>query len=441
MRNQTPTNTIQHGLEKDQLRERVYAYGSGEFADKLHKLWDSESDVILSLIEDYWTELNNISQATSSLEETLERNASVYTDPIDEDWVLKFAKVGTRMFNKDLSVPQMVVKRADVTSEFCRRLFAKYRDNENLAFAVDTFQRLMMYDLEVTIAELASLEPKAARAETLSRNEKFEQTVVETVRSTTDESTELRQQASEASHAMQGMLGKASEVAAAAEQSAHAMRQAAQTAGGLILAIEEARGEVEVAAEIAARAGAQASQAVATSHVLSTHVVSIESILSLIRDIAGQTKLLALNATIEAARAGDAGRGFTVVAQEVKSLASETARATDDIASKINAIQQATKETVEASGSIEHTVEEVRSSAGRIREAMERQAETVTMITAAVDETALTADSMSSTIATIRQDTEQVASVIDRVDERFSKVDQRLADLRHKAGAFVRAAA
>ncbi len=247
----------------------------------------------------------------------------------------------------------------------------------------------------------------------------------------------LRDQAREASTATRGMLDKASEVAAAAEQSAIAMREAAHTSSGLIRAIEEARAEVDLSAEVAARASTQAGEAVTMSTTLSDHAQSIESILGLIRDIAGQTNLLALNATIEAARAGDAGRGFAVVAQEVKSLASQTARATDDIAHKIAAIQNATRQSVETNERIRVTVQEVQTMGMRIRTAMDAQSQTVTMITAAVDETALAADSMSSNISAIRQDTEIVASEIDALESGFTEVQSHLGGLRDRSVSFV----
>lgn len=177
------------------------------------------------------------------------------------------------------------------------------------------------------------------------------------------------------------------------------------------------------------------------STALSDHAQSIESILGLIRDIAGQTNLLALNATIEAARAGDAGRGFAVVAQEVKSLASQTARATDDIAQKIAAIQNATRQTVETNERIRETVQDVQTMGMRIRAAMDAQSQTVTMITAAVDETALAANSMSSNISAIRQDTEIVASEIDDLESGFSEVRNRLGGLRSRSLDFVQSIA
>lgn len=266
----------------------------------------------------------------------------------------------------------------------------------------------------------------------------FQERIAAEVSSASDLGTQLRGQAGNASDATRGMLGKASEVAAAAEQSAVAMRDAAHTAAGLIRAIEDARTEVETAAEVATRASEKAGEAVRVSAALSDTAKSIESILGLIRDVAGQTNLLALNATIEAARAGDAGRGFAVVAQEVKSLANQTARATDDIAAKIAAIQSATKSTVESNSSICDIVIEVQASAHRIRSAMETQAQTVTMITAAVDETALAADTMSTTIAAIRQDTEEVANEIDALENGFESVNVKLASLQDAAGEYVK---
>ncbi|MBH1992889.1 MAG: chemotaxis protein [Sphingomonadaceae bacterium] len=285
---------------------------------------------------------------------------------------------------------------------------------------------------------LSNDQAEAQRVERQHYSTQFEQRIVGELDGATRLGESLREQAKDASAATRGMLGKASEVAAAAEQSALAMREAARTSAGLIRAIEDARTEVEGAADVAQRAARQSGDAVTMSATLSEHAKSIDSILGLIRDIAGQTNLLALNATIEAARAGDAGRGFAVVAQEVKSLANQTARATDEIAGKIADIQASTRLSVETNERIRDTVGEVQASADRIRHAMDAQAQTVTMITAAVDETALAADSMSTTISAIRQDTEVVASEIDQLERGFMSVEGKLASLRHASSDFGR---
>lgn len=414
-------------LTDEQVKARLAAYNPGGSLDRdIEVLRDNAAEIIAAEI---------IAQFGP---ERAEKFAANYAGTIDDKWVQNVADYGRQIYSDNISVPAYMAARAQTATRIVQAMIERFSDDEEkLTRCLAAFYRLSTFETDIILAQVSLLEAIEAADQRGRESAEFERRVAELVRASTEQSKALTERTRSTAASARGMLGKTSEVAAAAEQSAVAMREAAQTAAGLIRAIEDARAEVEVAAGVATRAGDQASQAVKVSQALSAHVEAIESILSLIRDIAGQTNLLALNATIEAARAGDAGRGFAVVAQEVKSLASQTARATDDITAKITAIQQATKQTVEANGSIQGTVEEVQTSADRIREAMELQAQTVTMITAAVDETALAADSMSSTIAAIRSDTENVAKDIDQVEQGFGRFSEQIAGFKSTAKEFV----
>ncbi|MEZ5713630.1 MAG: methyl-accepting chemotaxis protein [Sphingobium sp.] len=361
-----------------------------------------------------------------------------FTAFTSDDWTKNVSGCIQHARKHSISFRTVLVATSAANEAIANCIWQKTEDDEARHRMMQTLMRISLIEAEVMCAVVADENIRCEMEERKRNSELFEQQIAKEVDDASRFGEGLRDQAQHAAGATRGMLDKVSEVAAAAEQSALAMREAAHISAGLIRAIEETRTQVENSAEIARRASSQAGEAVSMSGMLSDHAQAIESILGLIRDIAGQTNLLALNATIEAARAGDAGRGFAVVAQEVKSLANQTSRATDDIAGKIAAIQNSTRQSVDTNQRIRETVSDVEDSAERIRVAMEQQAQTVTMITAAVDETALAADSMSGTVATIRRDTEVVACEIDDLEQGFRTIEDMLVKLNDASGEFIR---
>ena len=152
--------------------------------------------------------------------------------------------------------------------------------------------------------------------------------------------------------ALSNSSGLTSDRAASAVQTTNEasanMIAAAGATEELIASIGEIGRQISQAAEVASHSVAEAQTTNDHMARLTETVQEIGEVVSLIRNIAGQTNLLALNATIEAARAGEAGRGFAVVASEVKSLAVQTAKATEQIASQIDAVQNSTRVAVDA---------------------------------------------------------------------------------------------
>ncbi len=166
---------------------------------------------------------------------------------------------------------------------------------------------------------------------------------------------------------------QAAQVAHAAETASVGVRGVVTSTEALTHSIEEIGRQVDNSVRIASRASAEAANADAAVRALAGDTQQINDVVDLIASIAARTNLLALNATIEAARAGDAGRGFAIVASEVKNLAAQTARATEQIAARIGQMQNAAAKVVETIGVIGKVVGEVDGIGTTIAAAMEQQ--------------------------------------------------------------------
>jgi methyl-accepting chemotaxis protein len=412
-------------------------------ARKMWSIMEPDAPAICAIQLDQWRrslgEQSNFERRNEerALQSRLDDLRKRYMSLDELDWVNSAERIVAIAFAADISLTRILSMDSAGAAKTLEVLSLRYDcSKEERQQINDVFFRMRSLECDIYSSLYTGYMAFDARQQRDHLADDFRRGVGLTVEAATEEGGALKAQAVRSAGSARNVLGKVSEVAAAAEQSAVAMRDAAQGAAGLIRAIEEVSDEVQSSAEIATRAAAQAADAVVVSETLSAHARSIESILAMIRNVAGQTNLLALNATIEAARAGDAGRGFAVVAQEVKSLAAQTAHATDDIAAQICAIQDATRSAVETSASIEATTTEVQNAAERILAVIQSGAQTVGTIASAIDETALTADSMSNTIASIRESTESVATEVDGVGRGFDRLDERLGALSASAGEF-----
>ena len=232
---------------------------------------------------------------------------------------------------------------------------------------------------EITRAQLEALarrdqeakDRRTAAMEALTRD--FNNAVRGVLTSVTTSAHELHGAAQAMTGVAEGASQRSTIVAAAAEQADANVQTVAAAAEQLAMSETEIARQVARSSEIAGGATSDATRIGAMIRDLAESTRQVGSIVDLIKAVANQTNLLALNATIEAARAGEAGKGFTVVANEVKQLANQTAKATSEITTQIDAVMAATGEAVTAIAGIAGTMSEINEIATAIASAVEQQ--------------------------------------------------------------------
>jgi methyl-accepting chemotaxis protein len=315
-----------------------------------------------------------------------------------------------------------------------------------MALAVDVFRRNMMEAGALREAREAAKRQAEEEKKALQRQmaDRFEADVKGVVSAVAKATKDMQRVAGEITTSVNGTSERATAAAAASEEASASVSTVAAATEELASSVAEIGRQVSHSSGVADGAVVKAGQTTEMVEGLAAAGERIGDVLRLIGAIASQTNLLALNATIEAARAGDAGRGFAVVASEVKELASQTARATEEIAGQVAAIQSATGNCVTAIGGISDTIREISGIATTIAAAVEEQdsatreiARSVQQAAAGTSEVSLNVTGASQAAAQSRILANNVLVASGELNQHatalFESVDTFLAGLRDAA--------
>jgi methyl-accepting chemotaxis protein len=308
----------------------------------------------------------------------------------------------------------------------------------SMAAAVQVFKDNMIEADRLAAAQEAERRVKEQRAEKIAtRTAAFDNVVRLSLSAVSSASKQMEGSAISMQAAAEETNTQSGAVAAASEQASANVQTVAAATEELSGSIKEIGRQVTQSAGVTSRAVEEANRAKDLVRSLDVAAQRIGKVVALITDIAEQTNLLALNATIEAARAGEAGKGFAVVASEVKNLANQTARATDEISSQITEVQEATKTSVGAIESIFDTIGQINQISATIASAIEQQTAATAEISRNVEQAAVGTKEVSTNIVGVTQAASETGQVSTQVLDAAKELAAQSETLRHEVDGFL----
>jgi methyl-accepting chemotaxis protein len=306
-----------------------------------------------------------------------------------------------------------------------------------MAALISAMTQLAMLDMDIAVS--AYFEELQARhgAEIQRIGESFRAKVSGVVDGLKSVSEHLSSGASELLASASAAANDAEAVLQASEVAKGNVENVAAAAEELTAAIAEIQRQTTTASTIAHDAVTEAEASTRSVGALQQAATHIDHVVKLIEDIASHTNLLALNATIEAARAGDAGRGFQIVAAEVKGLSRQTADATGQISGEVKAMQSATEQSAQAITTITSTIGRISDTNTAIAAAVEQQGAATSEIARSVDSVLQNTSAVSSRIAAVAQSIGTASRVADNVALEIQALTQQTAMLEKEVENFL----